>query len=251
VTASALAEDLARAIDPVTIGRAIGMTPDDWQVGVLRSTATRILLNVCRQGGKTLLLAIIAIWTALYAPGALVLVVSASERQARELFRTAIVAYRVLGRPVPAEAENRLSLELENGSRVVVIPATAGTVRGYASVAALILDEAAQVPDELYATVRPMLAVSGGRIIAASTPFGRRGWWFEAWRSDERWERVEVRASQCPRIPAEFLAEERRVLGQLFYEQEYECTFGDLRSQAFRQGDVDAMFDEEVTAWAV
>jgi hypothetical protein len=39
------------------------------------------------------------------------------------------------------------------------------------------------VDDALYASVRPMLAVSGGRIIALSTPFGRRGWFHAAWES--------------------------------------------------------------------
>src|SRR3712207_7516348 len=47
-------------------------------------------------------------------------------------------------------------------------------------------------------------------LFRSSTPFGNRGWWFEAWRSDERWERYEVPASMCPRIPADFLEEERR-----------------------------------------
>ncbi len=59
-----------------------------------------------------------------------------------------------------------------------------------------------------------MLAVSGGRLICMSTPWGKRGWWHESWVSDEAWERYEVPATQCPRIPQEFLEEERRVLGQ-------------------------------------
>ena len=54
-----------------------------------------------------------------------------------------------------------------------------------------------------------MLAVSGGRLIALSTPFGKRGWFHAAWRSAEDWDRVKVTAEQCPRISAEFLVEER------------------------------------------
>ena len=67
--------------------------------------------------------------------------------------------------------------------------------------------------DELYMAVRPMLAVSGGRLVAMSTPFGTRGWWYEAWESSEPWERYEVPATMCPRISAEFLEEERRSMG--------------------------------------
>ena len=40
--------------------------------------------------------------------------------------------------------------------------ATEGTIRGYSGVSLLIIDEAAWVPDDHYASVRPMLAVSGG-----------------------------------------------------------------------------------------
>ena len=54
-----------------------------------------------------------------------------------------------------------------------------------------------------------MLAVSGGRLLAMSTPFGTRGWWYEAWRSNEDWERYEVPAERCPRISAAFLDENR------------------------------------------
>src|SRR5439155_4639609 len=84
---SAVAVDLARGLDPVALAREIGMEPDDWQIAVLRSRAQRILLNVTRQGGKTVVSALVALWTCLYEPGSLVLVISASERKAIELFR--------------------------------------------------------------------------------------------------------------------------------------------------------------------
>ena len=37
-----------------------------------------------------------------------------------------------------------------------------------------VIDEAARVEDALYYSVRPMLAISHGRLVALSTPFGRR-----------------------------------------------------------------------------
>ena len=115
----------------------------------------------------------------------------------------------------------------------------------------LSIDEASRVPDELYMACRPMLAVSGGRLLAMSTPFGTRGWWYEAWRADEDWERYEVPAEQCPRISAEFLAEERRTVGEWWYRQEYGCEFLDAQSAAFTREDVDRAFADEVEAWAL
>ena len=249
----ALATDLAwdLALDPALLAREVGLEPDPWQAQVLRSGAPRMLLNCCRQSGKSTVTAVLATHTALYEPGALILLLSPSLRQSQELFRKCLGVYRTLDRPVPPEAESALRLELENGSRIVSAPGKEGTVRGFSGVRLLIVDEASRVPDELYFSIRPMLAVSGGRLIALSTPFGNRGWWYEAWDQGEGWERYEVPATACPRISPEFLAEEERALGQWWFEQEYLCRFLDAETQAFRREDIDRAFREEVEAWAL
>jgi hypothetical protein len=248
---ASLSADLACALDPVRLAEAAGFTPDDWQAAVLRSPAPRLLLNCSRQSGKSTAVATLGVWTAVYEPGSLVLLVSPTLRQSGELFKKALGTYRALGKPVPPESETALTLTLENGSRIVSLPGKEGTVRGYSGVRLLALDEAAWVPNDLYIAVRPMLAVSGGRLIAMSTPHGTRGWWFEAWRSQERWERVEVPATACPRISADFLEEEQRTLGDWWYSQEYLCKFLDAQTQAFTRADVDQAFTEEVEAWAL
>jgi hypothetical protein len=149
----------------------------------------------------------------------------------------------------PSRSESALRLELENGSRIVSLPGQEQTVRGYAGVSLLVVDEAARVPDGLYYSVRPMLAVSDGRLIALSTPFGNRGWFYEAWHSSEAWKKWEIPASRCPRISEEFLEEERRVLGSWWFQQEYECKFLDAQTQLLKKEDVERMFDEDVSSW--
>ncbi len=247
----AIAADLARALDPARFAEAAGIKPDPWQAQALRSTASRILLNASRQSGKSTVTGVLAIHTALYDAGALVLLVSLSLRQSQELFRKALGVYRALDRPVPSQAENTLTLELENGSRIVSLPGKEGTIRGYSGVRLLVIDEAAWVPDDLYMTLRPMLAVSQGRLLALSTPHGTRGWWYEAWRGAADWERYEVPATQCPRISAEFLEEQRAEMGQWWFQQEFECIFLDAETQAFTREDVDRAFVEEVAPWVL
>ena len=78
--------------------------------------------------------------------------------------------FNALGRPLPVVAESALRLELANGSRVVSLPGDEKNIRGYSGVTLLVIDEAARVADELYYAVRPMLAVSQGRLVALSTP---------------------------------------------------------------------------------
>ncbi len=247
---TSLATDLLRALDPVALGAEIGLEePDPWQQQVLRSGAARVLMNCCRQSGKSTVAAVAATHTALYEPGSLALVLSPGLRQSTETFRKVVGCYRGAGRPVPAEVENKLSLELANGSRIVSLPGTEATVRSFSAVRLLVIDEAARVADDLYRTVRPMLAVSGGRIVALSTPFGQRGWWHAAWTSTEPWLRVQVPATDCPRISPEFLAEEERTLGEWWFRQEYECAFMDAETAAFASRHVEQMFSEEVQAW--
>ena len=106
------------------------------------------------------------------------------------------------------------------------LPCREETFRGYSRVSLLVVDEAARVPDDLFRAVMPMLAVSNGRLVCRSTPYGRHGFFYEAWSRDgDDWSRIEVSASQISRTGSDFLARERRTLGELWYRQEYKCSF--------------------------
>ena len=145
---------------------------DGWQEDLLLSEAPRILLNLTRQGGKSTMSGVLAVHKALASPGALVLILAPSERQAKETFAKATSLYR---HDVRADSYRKLGMELRNGSRIEALPGTERRVRDYSGVDLLILDEAARIDDALYYTVRPMLAVSGARLLMMSTPYGKRG----------------------------------------------------------------------------
>ncbi len=91
-----------------------------------------------------------------------------------------------------------------------------------------------------------MRAVSGGRLILLGTPNGRRGHFFEAWQSDETWERIEVPASECPRISPIFLEAEKAALGESWFRQEYECCFLDAVGALFRYEDIRRAISDDV-----
>jgi len=246
---SPIASDLARALDPVLLAEQAGLVPDPWQAQVLRSTAPRMLLNASRQSGKSTITSLLALHTAIYEPGSLTLMLSKAERQSGELFRKCMTAYNALRRPVEAKSEGALHLELTNGSRIIALPGKEETIRSFSAVRLLLIDEASKVPDGLYHAVRPMLAVSQGRLVGLSTPYGKRGWWSNAWHSDESWERYEVPATACARISGEFLAEEERTQGAWWYAQEYLCQFVEADTQPFLAADVARAFAAESEAW--
>ena len=230
-----LQRDLLWALDPVRFAiEALGFPPDSSQARVLRSNMRRILLNCTRQWGKSTTAAALASHRALYYPNSLILLVSPSQRQSSELFRkVAAFLNRLKIKPVKVE-DNQFSLRLANGSRIVALPSKEATVRGFSGVSLIIEDEASRVDDLLYRTMRPMLAVSGGRLILMSTPYGKRGHFFEEWtEGGSTWERIECKATDCPRIPQQFLEEERASLGEWWYRQEYLCEFVETVDNVF------------------
>ena len=236
-------DNLARALDPAILMRDVGFEPDPWQARALRSRSKRLALLASRQSGKSTTVSCIANHEALYHPGSLTLLLAPIERQSEELFRKVLAVYTNLGRPVAARRELSLSIELENGSRIVALPGKEANIRSFSSVTLAIIDEAARVPDELIMGVSPMLAISRGRLLMLTTPFGRRGIFFDTWESnDPTWERIRAVAAECPRYDPEFLEGERRLLGPRYFAQEYESTFVEAEGQLFSTESINAIY---------
>src|ERR671928_470 len=145
-----LREDLRLALNRSAFAQSLGLEPDAWQERLLRSSSERVLLNCCRQSGKSTMSGLIALHRALYHPGSLILCLAPALRQSQELFGKVLGFYRDLDRPVAPQAERKLSLELENGSRIVTLPGSEKTIRGFSGTSPLVLDEAARVEGELY-----------------------------------------------------------------------------------------------------
>lgn len=242
-----MARDLARCLDPVLMARDCGIEPDPWQADLLCSTSRYVLLLASRQSGKTTTTGLIAIHCAIYLPGALIVILSPSQRQSAEMLRTLkLLLSKLEGAPALA-SESTLKIELANGSRILALPGTEKTVRGLAGVDLILLDEASRIEDELIAAIRPMLATKpNGRLIALTTPAGKRGWFYDAWTGTGDWERVRVPASMCPRISQEFLDEELKELGAIRFSEEYGLEFRDNEEAVFPLAVIDAAFTSEV-----
>jgi Terminase large subunit, T4likevirus-type, N-terminal len=251
-----MAGDLRLALDPDAFARAAGLEGelDEWQRAVLDADEAKLLLCCSRQTGKSTVAALLAARTAVLEPRSLVLCVSPSMRQSSELFRKVRDFYGGLStlpsRPA-VRLESALRLELANGSRVVSLPGSERTTRGYSRASLIVLDEAARIGDELITSLAPMQATSlvgRRRFIAMSTPYGRRGWFFERWQSiDPGWYKTTIRADQCTRIPADLLAEQERELGPLLFRQEYQCEFMDAAETIFATALVERAFDPSIT----
>ncbi len=225
----------------------LGFTPDERQLAVLESGAKRGILNCSRQWGKSTVAAAKAVERAFSRPASLVLVSSPSERQSAEFLRKAAeMVARLKIRP-RGDGDNAISLLLPNGSRIVGLPGNEATVRGFSKPSLILIDEASRVDDSLYKSLRPMLAVGDGDLWLMSTPFGKRGFFYECWEHGvEDWLKVSVPATECPRISKSFLEAERATMGSAWFEQEYLCGFLEDGPQMFGRGLLEAAMDDEV-----
>jgi hypothetical protein len=175
----------------------------------------------------------LSLYEALLEGDRLILLLSRSLRQSTELFRRVAEFHERLGGKC-LKRKTSHELQFTTRSCIVSLPCQPDTIRGFANVHMLVIDEAARVPDDLYRTVRPMLAVSGGKLICLSTPYGKRGFFYKAWaQGGKEWKRIEIPAASIKRIRPDFLSEERRNLGESWFRQEYCCSFEALEGLVY------------------
>ncbi len=239
--------DLARALDPLQIMRDLRLQPDPWQRALIESTEKRVLVRCGRQVGKSTSVRVITMNEALDHPGSLSLIVAPSQRQSVEQLRAVTASFWQIGNEVARGVDpgpdpdllspddvSKLKIELKNGSRILALPGSGATIRGYASVSLIVIEEAGHCPDHLLSAVRPMTAVSRGRIVALGTPNGKLGWFWNA-HQQRQWQKFHVPSTACPRITKEFLAEELEAMGPLMFGQEYLAEFIDSATSVFPQ----------------
>jgi hypothetical protein len=242
-----LRDDLRYALDPVAFAlEVLGLELDPWQADVIGRPSKRDLLNCSRQAGKSTTAAVLGLHEALYKPGSLTILVSPSQRQSSELFRKVTELREKLPSSPPLTEDNKLSMTVKAGGRVLSLPGSEATIRGFSGATLIVEDEASRVDDALYFSIRPMLAVKGGRLILMSTPFGKRGHFWNEWNTGTTWNRVEVPATAVPRISAEFLEEERSSLGDWWFSQEYLCEFQESTDAVFSHDAVMGALSDDI-----
>jgi hypothetical protein len=139
-------DDLRSALDPAWWAEAVvGLALDDWQRRVISSRHNWIALLCARQCGKTTVASLKAAHLALFGPRSKVLIVTASMKQALNVFSAVEEAVRKTDEGKRRDEDNKTGLRLSNGSSVVCVPSSADTIRGFSAIDLLIEDEASFV----------------------------------------------------------------------------------------------------------
>lgn len=239
-----LADDFTAALDPVALfEHAFGMPALTWQRGYLRESRPVVLLKG-RQTGASTAAAALAIHSACYWAETNAVIVSPSLKQSTEITIRARSGLRKLG--VPLVQDSTSTLRLANGSRILSLPGTARSVRGWTA-RLLVLDEAAFILPETFTAARALVA-TGGRLVVQSTPADEFGDFHEIVSGDDpEWARITIRSDEVPTISAAFLESERRQMSPDAYAAEYECAFAKAGASLFTADRIAALILPEAT----
>ncbi len=216
--------EIAYRVDPVLwVQETLAMTPTPWQQTFLRSPrGASILALTARQVGKTTTAAWAIAHSMLLTPGSLSVIACPAQRQSAEAVRR--VREAIIKAGAELESDNVYGLELDNGSRVMALPGTDDSIRGLTVDGWIVADEAARLPTDLIAALRPMRARRPqARFAMLSTAWSRTDPFWTAWASDDQsWLRLKATADTDPALfAAEFLEHERRALGEDGFKREY------------------------------
>ena len=236
-------------LDPIVFAATqLGFVPDPQQARVLQPDPRGI---VCchRPWGKSTTIAAKAVHRAWCQAGSLTVIVAPSLRQSAETVRKAEFFVQRLGVRPRGDGDNRVSVLLPNGSRIVGLPESEHTTVGFSNVSLLVVDEAARVPDPTYHALRPTLVHSRGDLWLLSTPLGKGGFFHDAWtNAPQHWTRVHVPVTANPRISPDHVAEERATLPRSRFAQDYLCEFLQPDNAVFRHEDIEALFTTDIAA---
>ncbi|MHC1586298.1 MAG: terminase large subunit domain-containing protein [Candidatus Hecatellaceae archaeon] len=228
---------LVKARDnPVFFARwLLDLKPTSYQERFLSDPSRRVVLRWCRQSGKTLSLAVKALWFALFHPGVTVLLIAPSLRQSLHL--KGKVDWLLARLPEDAqwlmvERNLRDSVRLWGGSRLLALPANPETLRGYTA-HMVVVDEAEffREPEKLfYGVLYPMLTATDGYLLVASTPWSSQGFFHQLCQPGSGFSQhlVTWREAVAEGVASQdFIEEAKRRLPPEIFQREYECRFAE------------------------
>ncbi len=222
--------------------KMLGIKPLSYQVQILEDDSRNILIVGGRQIGKSLTLAAKATWRAFVKPNEDILILARNLRQAKIIFDH-IYRYVSSNSFIAQHTTKKTISEVrfDNGSVIRCLPSgRAGEgIRGF-SATMVIFDEAAFIPEEVFVALNPSLAVRGAQVVYSSTPYGKRGFFYQAYEdqksriaSNRTFSIYEIPSRMNPYMKVEVLEMEKRLKTAAQYAQEYEAQFVDEAGMFF------------------
>lgn len=275
--------DIANSLDPARYLESLGFELFDWQKAVLQDPAKRIIINGCRQAGKSTIMSGLVCHRAKFFPKSTSIILAPSKDQA-SLDMRKIIDFIGMDDTYPARKhETTEEIELANGSWIKVVTATDKSARGYSKPDIVLFDEASRIEESVFNAVKPMITGHKvARMVEISTPYGKMGFFWKHWNS-KSWRKYLVTSPYDAReesgeyhvfrrkvsreiLPTYCLRENQQCelyesprhqdeeeqalnledMDYLLYRQEFLCEFVDNADQVFQQTMVERMFHKDI-----
>ena len=194
----------------------------------------KVILMEGRQQGKTTTSAAYILWYTLFQGSKTVAILANKATAAREV----LYRYQIMYENLPIWLQqgvtvwNKGDIELENGSIVFTAATSASGIRGK-SVNLLYVDEAAIIPnnvaEQFFTSVYPTISAGETtKILLSSTPLGYNHFW-KFWNDAEEGRNgfvpLFIPYREIPGRTEAWAEEQRRLLGELKFNQEVLCKF--------------------------
>lgn len=214
------------------------MKLDPWQEEVMKCKGNMVLRSG-RQVGKSTVIGLKAAKYALENPNKLVVVISKTDRQSALLFTKILFNIMQIDKKAVARGKGagqnptKHKIALKNKSVVHSLPAgdTGYGIMGF-TIDLLIADEAAFIPEEVWNSIIPALAITRGNIWLLSTPFIKVGYYYDCFE-DPSFTAFHTSSEDCPRRDEVFLARQKKNRTKAQYKQMYLGEFVDEEMQFF------------------
>lgn len=213
-----------------------------YQKQVFKDKSNFIICLMSRQCGKSFTIAARAVYKSITTPNNLTIIVSVNQRSADELLRKVkqwALACKTFSDLVDY-SENASSVTFNNGSRVISLPASPASLRGWSG--DVILDEFAIIEndEEIFQAVLPVITskMTGKQktLTICSTPTSLDTQFSKIWHTDDsQWSKHRYNIYECVeqglQADPELLKE--IVNDDLVFETEYLCKFASGSGTAF------------------
>ncbi len=174
------------------------------------------LILTGRRSGKSRIAAIIGAYEAILAghekklaPGEMGMlpIISPSKGQSRIVKSYLRAIFRPLMLTQQIVQEDQTGFSLKNGIRIEILTGDWRTVRGYTLVGAIVdevcffgYDSESKVKSdtELIRALQPALATVGGKLVAISSPYARKGWSYQTYTKHHKNDQSNILVWNCP-----------------------------------------------------
>lgn len=187
------------------------------------------IVDKSRQTGFTFITSREAIYKALARPNRTILIISVSDRQAHHVIKYVEEALAEMEKPPQLVYDTKSIKTFTNGSRIIALPNSPSTVRGYPA-DDIYIDENAHIKNDRSMEQAIVPSTSrGGTVTRVSTPMGKRGIFWSVWEKAEELEYSKhfVPWKECPDLDIATIKKQFGEMDEITFRQEFEGEFVD------------------------